>query len=1066
MDWSTDALPTSLDTVLFDQPGSGPYTVTIPDGASATAASLTLDTSNATLLDLGSLTLNGALTIDAGTFQLSGSGTISGETAITNAGTFEIAEAFTLATSITNTNGTVQVDAGDTLTLAGGSISGGAIDLGQASGATPSVTEISTSGFYAIAPALSANGEFLAFTSSTTLPGQHNGNGNDGTVELYDVATGHLTNISALVPQADLNAGELFGGIPSISANGQYVVFEGDYPVEGQAYSSSDIFLYNGATQTVTLVQSGAGQPVISGNGQIIALQSSAPAGNGDDILITNQSGAVLDAITGDPNYVPPQNGGDFSASPGSVEDAALSGNGKLVSFWTTASEITVNGTLIQTGNDIGNAEVYVYNGLANTLQMVSAGTNGPGNGDSGALAMPSDNADWVSPIGANGQFVVFQSTASNLVAGVGDANQDVSNIFLYSLQTGTITALTDSNGSSVIGSSVEPAISADGSSITFASDASNLPGANGADQAYIVEVNPATGAIESGPQLLSTGFAGADNGQNVLATTVSDQGDFAAFGGAALAFDLGQFSIIPAGGQAQLLSAVAGTVTFTGLSLTDYNAAGETLTLTLSVEHGTLAANAAIPGVTVVGGDNGSNGTLEITGSYAAVNASLESGVTYTPTGYSEGSPFSDTLTGAVSDGIGDTATFSAPFDPQASGIFTNGGTDSGQYNIFLDNLAGTLNVTADSTLDTTLSGGTVDIASGVTLTLDATLDNTMINNSGTLAFTGASTVENVTVSGGDVTIASGVTLTVDGSLVLDNVALTLDSDGTTPGIDIASGATLTWEGASSFGSGTEGGSDIIDNDGRIIHTGTLSLGFATSTFEGTGTITENGGNMGVASTTINEGNTFDGYGQQGGGTPGFLTIINEAPGVYDADVDGQSFIWDAGASTITNLGLVEATNGGTFEIESTLANDTTGVTNTGGNVDAGAGSEVLLLTRRSARVRRTAAARSPLPQADCCSAPAPALPVTAAPKSKTRSSTIPARLKWAAPFISITIPSMAASSPAQAPAAATRASISTPLTPRRSMESRLSVAAVELRPSTTPVLSCSRIPIVLRMR
>ena len=78
-------------TLCSDQPGSGLYTVTIPNGASATAASLTLDTSNATLSDQGTLTLNGALTIEAGTFQLSGSGTLGGETTITNASTFEIA---------------------------------------------------------------------------------------------------------------------------------------------------------------------------------------------------------------------------------------------------------------------------------------------------------------------------------------------------------------------------------------------------------------------------------------------------------------------------------------------------------------------------------------------------------------------------------------------------------------------------------------------------------------------------------------------------------------------------------------------------------------------------------------------------------------------------------------------------------------------------------------------------------------------------------------------------------------------------------------------------------------
>ena len=48
---------------------------------------------------------------------------------MTNASTFEIAGSDALATSITNTTGTVQVDAGDTLTLSGASISGGTISI-------------------------------------------------------------------------------------------------------------------------------------------------------------------------------------------------------------------------------------------------------------------------------------------------------------------------------------------------------------------------------------------------------------------------------------------------------------------------------------------------------------------------------------------------------------------------------------------------------------------------------------------------------------------------------------------------------------------------------------------------------------------------------------------------------------------------------------------------------------------------------------------------------------------------------------------------------------------------
>ena len=233
-----------------------------------------------------------------------------------------------------------------------------------------------------------------------------------------------------------------------------------------------------------------------------------------------------------------------------------------------------------------------------------------------------------------------------------------------------------------------------------------------------------------------------------------------------------------------------------------------------------------------------------------------------------------------------------------------------------------------------------------GNTISGSGTIEDLAITNQsgGALDLNGPSTLDNVTISGGQITVGSGATAVLD-NVVFDNVALTVNSDGTTPSIQIDAGDTLTWAGASSFEPGTAGGVSIIDNNGQIIHTGTLQLGFSTSTFEGTGTDTENGGNTGVPSTLINEGNTFDGYGQQGSGNPGSLTIINQAAGTFDADVAGHAYIWDAGTSTITNQGVVEATNGGTFEIESTVADDTTVVTNTGaGSIAAGAGSEVLL--------------------------------------------------------------------------------------------------------------------------
>ena len=69
--WSTNGIPTGIDDVTINA-GSTPYTVTIADGETASAQTLTLDSTAATLVDAGLLTLTGDLAVDAGTFELQG----------------------------------------------------------------------------------------------------------------------------------------------------------------------------------------------------------------------------------------------------------------------------------------------------------------------------------------------------------------------------------------------------------------------------------------------------------------------------------------------------------------------------------------------------------------------------------------------------------------------------------------------------------------------------------------------------------------------------------------------------------------------------------------------------------------------------------------------------------------------------------------------------------------------------------------------------------------------------------------------------------------------------------
>jgi len=828
--------------------------------------------------------------VDGGTLSSANNGQFVVENGPNNAGS-------TLENTVAN-DANFQVSG--TLALSGDTISGGTIDLALGS-ASPQPVEIAVLGYYAIGPEVSANGQFVAFIASTSLPDEGSGETN-GSIELYNVSTGQITNLSNLVPEADLQQGETFGNLPSISDNGHLVVFDGKYQTDSG--DQSEVFLYNSQAapgSQVTLVSANAGQAVISGNGEIIAAEGNTSSDNGSThILVMNAAGVVQTEITGDPNYTPPNDNSDNSGNIGSVYNPSLSDDGRFVTFWSTSSEIAVvGGPSFATGDTTGAAEVYVYDTLTHTLQEASGVLGGAqGNGNSGTLDTNDNNGDsssWASSISGNGRFVVFQSTANNLVNGVGDAGNDVANIFLYDSHTGQITAVTDANGATVTGTNIRPSISADGKYLTFSSDDSDLPGYNGGWQTYMVAIDPATGALGA-PELLSAGFPGADNGQNNLASSVSDGGGVTAFGGAAFAINSQQ-------GQATLGN---GTIAFSGLSVTDFDGAGDTLTLTISVAHGTLVATGS--------GGAGQQG-LTITGTLAQIDAALQTGVTYTP-----GSPPSanDTLSVQVADQTsGATASFASQFNPEAtdpSQIFSGQPAATGQYDIFLSEQQ-TIDVTGNTTIDggAQIEGGLITVASGVILTLnDITDTDTSIHVfTGTVAFTGSSTLEGTGIFGGtnqssnptgQVTVGSGVTLILD-DVVLKNVAVTVDSDGATPSFQIDAGYTLTWAGNSTFGGP---GSIIIDNNGHIIHDGTLDVGFTQTTLEGSGTVTyDNGNTSSETHTLINEGNTLDGYGTFGSG----LTFDNDA-GSVDADVAGQALVLDTG-KTIVNDGTFIADGG-----------------------------------------------------------------------------------------------------------------------------------------------------------
>ncbi|MBP2674897.1 MAG: TolB-like protein, partial [Deltaproteobacteria bacterium] len=155
------------------------------------------------------------------------------------------------------------------------------------------------------------------------------------------------------------------------------------------------------------------------------------------------------------------------SVGPGGVEadnasvtfGHAVSDDGQVIAFESTATNLVV-------GDTNGARDVFVHDrgtGITTRVSVDSAGAEANG-------------ASHVSSISGDGRYVVFESDATNLVA---SDNNGVTDIFVRDLTAGTTTRVSvSSTGEQANGASFalgQRAISDDGQLIVFESDATNL---------------------------------------------------------------------------------------------------------------------------------------------------------------------------------------------------------------------------------------------------------------------------------------------------------------------------------------------------------------------------------------------------------------------------------------------------------------------------------------------------------------------------------------------------------------------------------------------------------------
>ncbi len=217
----------------------------------------------------------------------------------------------------------------------------------------------------------------------------------------------------------------------------------------------------------------------VSGDGRFVAFSSQASnlvmgdAGIDRDVFVRDRQTAQTIRVT---------LGHDGAEADGPSLNPVISANGQYVAFQSSAANLVPD--------DLNDAsDVFVWDRLAGTVTRVSVHSSG----DEGNLG--SEHA----AISADGRYVAFQSVAGNLVD---DDTNNRGDVFVHDRETGeTRRVSVSSNGDEALGDgpnpflSFDPAISADGRYVAFASYAFNLVADDTNDVADIFLHDTATGA-------------------------------------------------------------------------------------------------------------------------------------------------------------------------------------------------------------------------------------------------------------------------------------------------------------------------------------------------------------------------------------------------------------------------------------------------------------------------------------------------------------------------------------------------------------------------------------------
>jgi Tol biopolymer transport system component len=328
-------------------------------------------------------------------------------------------------------------------------------------------------------------GRYVAFISSAA--GFVGSTGKYRQVFWRDRNTG-ITKLISAAAGGEVGNGDCYS--PAISGDGKSVAFESNATnlVADDKNGIRDVFIWQSSNNTIKRVSIGIGgkeangesfDPSLSGDGNLVAFTSTASNICATEKGVSNNNVFLFD--------VQKETSIMISIDPlamkgGGGSKPSISFDGKRIAFYSHTP------TLVPNDNN-GLWDIFLWEKNVPGLKRISLTADGKERNQ----GTESANRIVAPAISADGQHIAYATTATNMVAEDANVFQDV---FVYDINTGATTiASKDANGKPGNGDSpVEQgekiAISFDGKWVAFSTNASNL----GAPAANIVLHNMITG--------------------------------------------------------------------------------------------------------------------------------------------------------------------------------------------------------------------------------------------------------------------------------------------------------------------------------------------------------------------------------------------------------------------------------------------------------------------------------------------------------------------------------------------------------------------------------------------